>query len=87
MLTQGFIISSVSTHMIVQGNSFTGNSNDLSTSREFELSRDASCVRKLDGYCSILEPSDGWVYFASLQMDHIELLILNMQTLASMLGT
>jgi hypothetical protein len=44
-------------------------------------------VYKLDGYFDNLESRDGWVYFASLLMDRISLLVLNLQTLASTITT
>ena len=44
-------------------------------------------VYKLDGYFGTLESLDGWVYFASLLMDRVSLLVLNLQTLASTITT
>jgi len=44
-------------------------------------------VYKLDGYFGTLESLDGWVYFASLQMERVSLLVLNLQTLASTITT
>lgn len=34
-----------------------------------------------------MESLDGWVYFASLQMDRVSLLVLNLQTLESTITT
>ena len=44
-------------------------------------------VYKLDGYFGTLESRDGWVYFASLLMDRVSLLVLNLKTLASTITT